>query len=258
MPNADLSQILQVVSFLASAVLIIRLLTTGLWKRYPIFFWYFVFRIPNTLWPLLITNHTALYQHVWMLTEPIGYLFHVFIVYELCRLVLQNHRGIFTLGRWAMYFAVVVALAISILSFLPRIQPRMTDDTKRMGYEIAFQRGIDFALAIFLLVLLFFLSRYPLKLSRNVLTHATLFSLFFFGQAFSLFLRTLFGTPAKNWTNLLTSMLSCACICAWVFLLNPKGEETKAQFPVMSPRREQNALRQLEALNATLLKISRN
>src|SRR5215472_17674740 len=119
MPNADLSQILQVLSLLASALLIVRLITTGLWKCYPVFFWYFVFRIPNTLWPLIITNHTALYQHVWMLTEPVAHLFHVFVVYELCRLVLQNHRGIFTLGRWTMYFSVVVAVTISILTFLP-------------------------------------------------------------------------------------------------------------------------------------------
>jgi len=258
MPNADLSQILQVLSLLASALLIVRLITTGLWKCYPVFFWYFVFRIPNTLWPLIITNHTALYQHVWMLTEPVAHLFHVFVVYELCRLVLQNHRGIFTLGRWTMYFSVVVAVTISILTFLPHIKPRATDDTKRLGYEIAFSRGIDFALAIFLILLLFFLSRYPVKLSRNVLTHATLYSLFFFGQAFSLFLRTLFGTTANNWTNLLTSMLSCACIFAWAFLLSPKGEETTAKFLGMSPRREQNALRQLESLNATLLKIARN
>ena len=258
MPNADLSQILQIVSLVASAVLILRLLTTGLWKRYPIFFWYFVFRIPNTLWPLVIPYHSIRYQHAWMLTEPIADLFHVFVVYELCRLVLQNHRGIFTLGRWAMYVSVVIAIGISILTFaLPHLRLAKTDDTRRQVYEIAVDRGIDFALAIFLLLLLFFLSRYPVKLNRNVVTHATLYSLFFFGQGFSLFLRTLFGIPAKDWTNLLASMLSCACVVGWIFLLSPEGEERKGQFPLMNPRREQAALRQLEILNMTLLKISR-
>jgi hypothetical protein len=256
MPNADLTRVFLVISLLGAALLIGRLLITGMWRHYPLFFCYFIFRIPNTLWPLFLPNQTKLYQHVWMLTEPLAWIFHILVVFELCRLVLEGHRGIFTLGRWAMYLAVVIAIAISVLSLLPHLKPRMTADTKRMGYEFATERGIDFALAVFLLLLLFFLSRYPVKLKRNVVVHATLYTLFFFGEAFTVFLRVLFGSVANNSMNLFLTAFSCACIFAWVFLLNPAGEKVQASFPTISPRREQHALRQLESLNATLLKVS--
>jgi hypothetical protein len=258
MPNADLTTILQVISLIGAAFLIARLLITGLWREYPVFFWYFVFRIPNTLWPLFINfqSNSRVYQKVWICTEPVAWLFHVLVVFELCRLVLTGHRGLFTLGKWAMYISLLIAIAISVLSLIPKFKPRMTFDTKMMGTWFAVARGIDFALAVFLILLLFFLSRFPVKLKRNVVVHATLYTLFFFGEAFTVFLRTFFGATANHSTSLFLTAFSCACILAWIILLTPQGELVQASFPTFSPQREQTALRQLENLNATLLKVS--
>ena len=228
MPNADLTRVFLVISLVGTALLIGRLLITGLWKHYPLFFCYFVFRIPNTLWPLFLPNKTKLYEHVWMLTEPLAWIFHILVVFELCRLVLEGHRGILTLGRWAMYGAVVIAIGISILSLLPHLKPQMSVETRLLRYEFATARGVDFALAIFLLLLMFFLSRFPLRLSRNVLVHATLYTLFFFGEAFTMFLRELFGSPANHTLDVFLMAFSAACIFAWIFLLNPAGEAVHA------------------------------
>lgn len=256
MPNADLSKILQIISFLGAALLVARLYTTGLWRTYPVFFAYFVFRIPNSLWPLLISNRTRTYEDVWILTEPISWIFHVLVVVELCRLVLRHHRGIYSLLRWAMYGSVALAVTFSILSLLPKIKPRMTMDTRLVGFYFATQRGLDFSLAVFILLILFFLSRYPVRLNRNILVHATLYTLFFFGGALTMFLHTLFGSSGTATVNLLLEALSAACIFAWAALLTCKGEETRDSFIHFSPRHEQHALRQLESLNATLLKAS--
>jgi hypothetical protein len=257
MPSADLSRILQLISLLGAAFLADRLFTTGLWRHYPIFFWYFVFRVPNTLWPLVIKNGTHLYEDTWIITEPISWAFHVLVVVELCRLVLNRHRGIYSLLRWAMYGSVAIAISISIVSLLPKIKPRMSFDTRLVGIYVATQRGIDFAIALFLLLILFFLSRYPVRLNRNILVHSALYTIFFFGGALAMFLRTLLGTPAAPTTNLVLELLSAACIFAWVIFLTPKGEEVKASFLGLNSRHEQHALRQLETLNATLLKVSR-
>src|SRR5277367_6257236 len=134
MPSADLSRILQFISLLGAALLVARLFTTGLWRHYPIFFWYFVFRIPNTLWPLLVNNTTALYEHIWIITEPLSWAFHVLVVVELCRLVLNRHRGIYSLLRWAMYGSVAIAISVSIVSLLPKIKPRMSFDTRLVRF----------------------------------------------------------------------------------------------------------------------------
>lgn len=69
------------------------------------------------------------------------------------------------------------------------------------------------------------------------------------------FLRT-FKIVAGPTLNLLLMGLSSACIVAWLILLSHRGEEVQANFSAISPQREKNALRQLESLNATLLRVS--
>jgi hypothetical protein len=156
-----------------------------------------------------------------------------------------------------MYLAVPVAIAISVLSLLPKIKPKASLDTRLLGIWFATERGIDFALAIFLLLILFILSRYPVRLSRNVVVHATLYTLFFMGTALVLLLRVFaVRGAALQTTNLVMSGISCGCIFAWIVLLTRKGEEVTSSYPSISKHREQLALRQLENLNATLLKVS--
>jgi hypothetical protein len=248
--------ILQIISLVGAVALAVKLFVTGLRKRYPIFFLYFVFRSFNTAWPLLIDVKSNQYLHVWMATEPIAWIFHILVVIELYRLVLEDHKGIYTLGRWAMYAALaIVAIPISILSVIPHFTVHTQDNTKLMGIYFATERGIDFSLALFLLLILFFLSRYPINLSRNVVVHSALYTALFFSDAFAVFLRT-FKIVAELPANIVLLGLGCSCVFAWLILLSPHGEEVQANFPYMSPQREKNALLQLASLNATLLKVA--
>jgi len=51
--------------------------------------------------------------------------------------------------------------------------------------------------------------------------------------------------------------IGSACSLAWALLLTAHGEEVRAQFPQIRPDAEERILHQLDALNATLLKVSR-
>jgi len=257
MPNANIQFYLQVFSILASVLLVLKSLKTHLWRKYRVFFWFCAATVPDSLWPLLLTDtSTARYQHIWMLTQPVFWLFHILLVAELYRLILAGHRGIYSLGRWAMYGAIVIAVCISILSLLPHFTPRTAQQSRYLGLEFATNRGIDFALAIFLILILLFLTQFPIKLSRNVVVHAAVYTLYFFINAFSVFLRTLFGVRANNSTSLLVVGGSCVCLTAWLTLLSARGEQVQANLHTISPQREKNALRQLQALNDTLLNVS--
>lgn len=257
MPNADLNNILHIASLLGAILLVGRLLTAGLWRNYPVFFWYFVFRIFNTLWPLVISdNWTSQYEDLWIVTEPISWIFHVLVVVELSRLVLNRHKGIYSLLRWAMYGSVALAIGISVVALLPKIQPSQSPDTRLLGFWFAAARGVDLALAVFLLMILFFLSRYPVRLNRNILVHTALFTIFFFGGAFAVFLRTFFAASPPKTTNLILEFVSVGCIYAWVLLLTRRGEEAETSFRHITTAHEEHALRQLENLNTTLLKVS--
>src|ERR1700733_3918450 len=167
MLGSGLSFCLPVFSLLGSALLAIKLFKTGLWRRYRIFFWFSCVRVADSIWPLFFTKTSSLaYLHIWMLTQPVLWLFHILLVAELYRLILEGHRGIYSLGRWAMYGATVVAVGISILSLLPHFTPRTPQQSRYLGLEFAVNRGIDFALAIFLILILLFLTQFPIKLSR--------------------------------------------------------------------------------------------
>ncbi len=257
MPSSGLSFYLQLFSVLASALLALKLVKIGLWRRYRVFFWYCCIQVADSLWPLFFSNTSNTYLHIWLATQPVLWLFHILLVAELYSLILQQHRGIYSLGRWAMYGAVVIAVCISILTLLPHFTPKTPQNSKFLRLELATDRGINFALALFLILILLFLSQFPIKLGRNVVVHAAVYTLYFFTNAFTMFLRTLFGVRANESTNLLFMGGSCLCLVAWLVLLTRQGEKVQAHLPTISPQREKNALRQLEALNATLLKVSR-
>src|ERR1035438_5406171 len=152
---------------------------TGLYRRYPIFFAFFIFRILNSIWPMFLEVSSDLYQKVWVLTTPIALGFYVLMVVELYKLVLDKYKGLYTLGRWALYVSLAVSVSISVISLLPRIQPSAAQRSKIMFYVLATERGIDTALAISIILILSFLSLFPVKLSRNVRVHALVFSIFF-------------------------------------------------------------------------------
>src|ERR1035438_6260912 len=114
---------LQAVLLLGSMLMALMLYRTGLYRRYPIFFAFFIFRILNSIWPMFLEVSSDLYQKVWVLTTPIALGFYVLMVVELYKLVLDKYKGLYTLGRWALYVSLAVSVSISVISLLPRIQP---------------------------------------------------------------------------------------------------------------------------------------
>jgi len=258
MSSGALVAFFQYLALAGSALTAFKLYSSGLYSRYRIFFWYFLFRIPNSIWPLILDVRSDFYRTVWLLMSPVVWVFYVGVVLELYRLVLERHKGIYSLGRWTMYAALALSVTISGLTLLPRIRPAMPIVNKEFAFELAAERGIIFSLVLFILFILLFLSRYPVRLSRNVVAHVTLYSVYFLTSTVALLLRSLFGMQIARPVNVALSGISSLCVLGWFFLLNPKGEEVKTNLPHFSPEHEKRLLAQLDALNATLLKVPRD
>jgi hypothetical protein len=109
MTSVALISFLTMVSLLGSVLMALQLYRTGLYRSYPIFFVYFIFRIPNNIWPFFVDVSSGLYQRVWVLTEPIEVVFYVLMVVELYKLVLEKYKGLYSLGRWADVIAITGA-----------------------------------------------------------------------------------------------------------------------------------------------------
>jgi len=130
--------------------------------------------------------------------------------------------------------------------------------SRTMAWYLGAERGVTFGLAVFLLLLLVFLSRYPVPMPQNLLGHLAIYTVYFFSIFLVFLLRSVFGLIMNEQANLLLSVVSALCMFVWFFFLfTRKGEEVRASLPTFSPEYEKRALLQLEALNTTLLKAAR-
>ena len=245
------------VSLTGAGLTALKLLRSGLYRRYRFFFLYLVSLVPYDVCLLVLDVKSGLYQKFWTVTAPLFWLLYILVVFELCGLILEKHKGLYTLGRWAMYLGIVVAVTLSLLSLLPHITAAMPQRTRIMGYVYATERGVDFSLAIFILLILLFLSRYPVPISRNVAVHSVVFSLFFLSNTLGLLLHSVFGLHLIQEVDMLFMGTSSACVVAWLVLLNAKGEKVRVSTRHFGRGDEERILLQLDSLNDTLLRASR-
>lgn len=257
MPGSALVSILTVLSAVGSLAMAGRLWWVGLFRRYRFFFAYMLLLAVDGIIPFVLDYRSKLYLRVFLVEEVVSWILLALTLLEVYRLVLERHRGLYTLGRWAMYFALVVSILVSVLSLLPKIRPSMGYDDRLTSYAIGAERGIYLSLATFLLLILLFLSRYPVPLSRNVVVHAAIFSVYFISNTVVLLARALFGFHFNETSNTFYLGISVLCVYAWLLFLSPHGEEVRVQLPHFGPEHEEKILRQLDAINATLLRVSR-
>ena len=256
MPSHALVLFLEWVSLLGAGLTGLKLFRSGLYRRYRFFFVYLVSLVPYGICLLVLDVHSGLYQKFWAVTAPLFWLLYILVVFELCGLILEKHKGLYTLGRWAMYLGVVVAVTLSVLSLVPHITPATPQESTIMGYILATERGVDFSLAIFIVLILLFLSRYPVPLSRNVVVHSVVFSLFFLSNTLVMLLYSVFGLHVNSEINLFLMGICSACMVAWLVLLNAKGEKVRVSTLHFGRGDEERILHQLDSLNDTLLRAS--
>ena len=252
-----LESLLQFALCIASAATAIHLLVSGLFRKYRFFFIYLVLRTPYGLAPFLFKVTTKAYFYVWFCAEPLFCLLYILIVLELYRLVLANYLGLQTIGKWAMYVISAAAIAISGFTMILKVGPGTPFRSSRLAFVLALQRGVDTTLVIFLVLMLMFLSRYPIRLSHNVRVYALVYPIFFMSSVFQALMFTLFDRRFGDTVNLAMSALSLASTTAFLFLLRRTGEEVPKIESSLTPEHGQILLSQLDALNATMLRVSR-
>ncbi len=256
MTTAVLVPFLQAVLLLGSIFMVLKLYRIGLYRRYPIFFAFFIFRIPNSIWPIFLPTNSYPYFYLWVCTGPILLIFYVLVVVELYKSVLERYRGLYSLGRWAMYVSVAISVTISALSLLPQLKPEVPQRSRIMFYSLAAERGVDTALAIFIILILCFLSFFPLKLGRNVRVHALVFSVFFLSNTFVLLMKSNFGKKFSDGVNTALMCVVAASVVAWLTLLRSTGEDSRQAPAALGPEYESRLLAQLDSINRALLKPS--
>jgi hypothetical protein len=257
--SAALIRLLEFLILAACLLTSIKLTYNGLYRRYRALFAYLIFRFFYTGALLFGFRSTQSTSYLWFftLTEPAIWIFYVLVVIELYSLVLEKHRGLYTLGRWVLYGGLSLSLFISGLALLPELSGGAPQRSRILPYYMAIERGVDFSLLIFLFLILLWLTRYPVPLSRNVLVHSVAYTFLFLSNTAGLLVRVILGFTLTGPVSTLFLGIGAVCILIWLIFLTPRGEEVRVNLPNFGPEHEKRILSQLEALNKTLLKVSR-
>jgi len=254
---AELKLALSVFSVVGVVLTAVKLYRSGLFRVYPIFFAYFIFRVPHSVPPLILDTKSTAYAYYWVATEPVLLVFYILLVVELSRKVLSQYKGLYTVFRAGMIIAMVIAMIISAASLIPRLRPEMPQRSRILGYVYAGERAIDLTLALFILLILVLISRYPIHLSRNLRLHAFVYTVYFFSNTLGFVLRVAFGMRISDVPNVLLMTVTLGAMGAWLLWLNPKGEDRPAPVRSLTEQQEHRLLAQLGSLNTTLLRVSR-
>ena len=124
-------------------------------------------------------------------------------------------------------------------------------------YYALIERGLVSGLAIFLFLLLAMIAWFTIPLSRNLLTHGTVYTAYFVANNVT----ALYWKGAKQaayTSNVSKLSVGLVCLLCWVFFLTRRGEDRVSSLLLgRNPLQEKRLLGQLENLNATLLRTAR-
>ena len=233
------------------ALLAGRMYFSGLFHHYRAFFAFLVFDALRSAAMAPLSPSGFAYEVAWVCTEPLEWFFYVLVVLEIYALVLRDYRGLATVGRWCLMAAVSVAMAAAFLTLLAPSHP--SQQSRLMTCYYVAERAVYFSLAIFLLTILALLMRYPIALTRNIVAHSLIFSVYFLSYTFLYELLTALGHRAIGVVTYSVMSVYVAVLCAWLFLLTRGGELRSRQLrPSWMPGREEDLVRQLNLFNATL------
>lgn len=257
MPDAAFAKLLYLLSPIGSVLALYRLYSTRLYRKYRIFSAFLVFWLVASVPPLFLDQSGKPYFSYFVAAAVIGWYFYIRIVFEMLALVLERHKGFYTLGRWAIYGGLAVSLVISALALYPKLTPQMEEATVATGVVMAVERGLSTALAVFLVLTVGLLNFYTVPLSRNVVVHVVVYTTFFLSNSLGMILWKVLGFNSVAALNTGFAAVSAACGFAWFFLLSAKGEETRLHAPWFQPAMEERILFQLDSFNAAVLKAAR-
>ncbi len=257
-------------AILGHLVLYIRLRQNGLHRVYKFFSAYLLFRVFRAVLleavPLVarlidsrpnVPFSTNAYAWVWASTQVVLWFFYIVVVLELYSLVLQNYKGIASLGRWALLGGLLISLLVSSLSLWTDLS-NPTEQFPRILYVLAIDRGVVSSLVIFLLLITGLLAWYPVPLNRNVVVHCVAYAVYFLPLALAVLLRNLTGSGTTQVVNIVQSCVTIVCLAVWIAFLNREGESR--MFRVLrrpAAQDEEILVEHLAAINSTLLRAAR-
>jgi len=222
----------------AAAATVTRLIWLNLVRQFPALVAYLVFLAVIDLDFGLLDPRSLFYFWTYVVLEVLKWIFSLFAIRELFALTFHRYPGIRTVGRWAMYSGVALALGISLLATRFFWNGGVRGRSHRLFYFEVSQRSVVFTLAVVILTILVFLSKYPLHLSGNTLVSCIFFSILFLSEALRLVVDTLaprLFNPHADWAQ---AGFVSICLLGWGAMLKRETGAVPARIAPPTPRED--------------------
>jgi hypothetical protein len=253
-----LDKILQSLSLLFGLIVVVRLAYLKLYRVYPFFFGFLC--VPQVILGVGVAYGVSskTFLDVYLTLEPVRTVLYILVVWELFSVIFRNYAGLRSLSRWVMGIAAAIAPVGLILTWVA--SESAVQKSQRALMVLRFERGVAFGLVIFIVIMLYFISRYPIRLPKNAVAHTILYSVWFMGDAALLLAASFMNQhPGIEIVNTGLAILEIGSYIGWTLLLSKEGEfqETRVRRTI-SPETEQALIGELDAMNAMLLRAGRS
>jgi hypothetical protein len=246
-------RVLWIASLAGYALLLGRLLQTGLHRTYRAFTLYILIQIAQSVMLLPFAPRSNAYSLIYQISQPIVCLLCILVVVELYSLVFERYPGIARSGRYALGGGLFVSLLISLALSYPRLSSPGEMYPRFLIY-VNSERILLFALLLFILILNALLAYFPVPLNRNTVFYFSGFSVYFIAKIMAQVVRAITGHEATRSLGACMLVISLLCTVFWAIVLRRAGE---TKVVVTRPCRHSDRERlfgQLANLNAFLAK----
>src|SRR5262245_30492059 len=201
-------------NLLATALVVWRLYSLGLHRTYRFFFASLVLAVLRTTLLYPFRPDGNVYYVIWSATEPLIWISYVLVVSELYSLTLREYTGIRSAGRTFFFIAVGMSVVLSALTVFPTMAARPVRFPLFYYYSLT-ERGVATSLAVFLLLLLLMVTWFAVPLSRNLLTHCCIYTIYFSANNVVFLYRHLGGVDAAYLSSVSKMSVGLICLSCW-------------------------------------------
>lgn len=232
--------------------LVIRVLATKLFRKYPCFLGYLLVACLQALIFSFVPYYSASYRYWWLITQALLACFRALIVLELYGLILSDLTGIASRARRYFKISIGIAILISLLLLLVEKTPH----NLYSGFMI-FDRAIVTGLLVFVLLLTGFLVYYPIPINRNLVVYSIGYAVYFLAKASALLAVNVSNTGYRMF-DIVVVTASTVSMLLWLIGLSIRGEEKTLVIGHLWNREDHDkVLERLRAINARLLRAGR-
>jgi len=220
---------LELATDLLSALLIVLLVVRRLHRIYPVFFFYWICDASVTAilyFPLRLETVSRI-RVGWLLVQWVLYFL---LVLELVDRILEDHPGLARIGRRVVQFVMLAAAAAAVYSLRFDSTPHSPINEK-VRLLLESERAVAACLLLFLLTIILFLWRFPVRLSRNTKAYLWGFTVFFLVKTLAPFLINSRGSDFFETADTIHMTGVLLCQVMWLLAVTRTGVETTPAFP---------------------------